>query len=59
MRSALKYLTPEEFEQAIEAKASDGTNGSVGKPKNGLPTLPQALEIPPGLPRSRGGLTAP
>ena len=58
LHSALKYLTPEEFEQAIEAKASDGADGSGGKPRNGLPPLPQSLKIPTGLTHSRGGLTA-
>lgn len=58
LHSALRYLTPEEFEQASQAKQSDGTDGSGGKPKAGLPPLPQALEIPPGFPHSRGGATA-
>ena len=53
LHSALKYLTPEEFEQAYAAKQSDGADGSDGKPKNGLPPLPQALEIPTaGFPHS-------
>jgi transposase InsO family protein len=46
LHSALQYLTPEEFEQAHHAKKSDGADGSDGKPKNGFPPLPQALEIP-------------
>ena len=46
LHSALGYLTPEEFEQASIAKESDGTDGSGGKPKAGLPPLPPALEIP-------------
>ena len=54
LHSALRYLTPEEFEQASIAKESDGADGSGGKPKTGLPPLPQALEIPPGFPHSRG-----
>jgi putative transposase len=54
LHSALRYLTPEEFEQHSQARGSDGADGSDGKPKNGLPPLPQALEIPPGLPHSRG-----
>ncbi len=58
LHSALRYLTPEEFEQASQAKESDGADGSGGKPKAGLPPLPQALEIPPGFPRSHGGSTA-
>ena len=58
LHSALRYLTPEEFEQASIAKESDGTDGSGGKPKAGLPPLPQALEIPPGFPHSRGSATA-
>ncbi len=58
LHSALRYLTPEEFEQASIAKKSDGTDGSGGKPKAGLPPLPQALEIPPGFPHSRGSATA-
>jgi putative transposase len=58
LHSALRYLTPEEFEQACAARGSDGADGSGGKPKNGLPPLPQALEIPPGLPHSRGSTAA-
>jgi putative transposase len=58
LHSALQYLTPEEFEQASLAKASDGPDGSGGKPKAGLPPLPQALEIPSGFPHSRGPATA-
>jgi hypothetical protein len=46
LHSALRYLTPEEFEQESEARGSDGADGSGGKPKAGLPPLPQALEIP-------------
>lgn len=55
LHSALRYLTPEEFEQASQAKESDGADGSGGKPNAGLPPLPQALEIPPGFPHSHGG----
>ena len=58
LHSALGYLTPEEFEQISQARGSDGADGSGGKPKNGLPPLPQALEIPSGLPHSRGTATA-
>jgi putative transposase len=58
LHSALRYLTPEEFEQESEARGSDGADGSGGKPKAGLPPLPQALEIPPGFPHSRGSATA-
>ena len=58
LHSALRYLTPEEFEQTTEARGSDGTDGSGGKPKAGLPPLPQALEIPSGFPHSRGPTTA-
>jgi transposase InsO family protein len=58
LHSALRYLTPEEFEQACAVRGSDGAEGSGGKPKNGLPPLPQALEIPPGLPHSRGSTAA-
>jgi Integrase core domain len=58
LHSALRYLTPEEFEQASQAKESDGADGSGGKPSAGLPPLPQALEIPPGFPHSHGGATA-
>jgi putative transposase len=50
LHSALRYLTPEEFEQASQARGSDGADGSGGKPKAGFPPLPQALEIPPGFP---------
>jgi putative transposase len=57
LHSTLRYLTPEEFEQASQAKESDGADGSGGKPNAGLPPLPQALEIPPGFPHSRGGST--
>ena len=46
LHSALRYRTPEEFEHVIEARGSDGTDGKGGKPKNGLPPLPQALEAP-------------
>jgi len=53
LHSALGYLTPEEFEQISQARGSDGTDGSGGKPKNGLPPFPQALEIPSGFPHSR------
>ena len=58
LHSALRYLTPEEFEQASQARGSDGADGSGGKPKAGFPLLPQALEIPPGFPHSRGPATA-
>ena len=58
MHSALRYLTPEEFERASEAIRSDGTDGSGGKPTAGLPPLPQALEIPSGFPHSHGSATA-
>jgi putative transposase len=54
LHSALGYLTPNEFEQLGQSRGSDGADGSGGKPKNGLPPLPQALEIPPGFPHSRG-----
>jgi hypothetical protein len=58
LHSALGYLTPEEFEQISQARGSDGTDGSGGKIKNGLPPFPQALEIPTGLPHSRGRAAA-
>lgn len=58
LHSALRYLTPEEFEQASAGRGSDGADGSGGKPKSGLPPLPQALEIPPGFPHSRGSAAA-
>jgi putative transposase len=58
LHSALRYLTPEEFEQANVGRGSDGADGSGGKPKNGLPPLPQTLEIPPGFPHSHGSTTA-
>jgi transposase InsO family protein len=58
LHSALRYLTPEEFEQASQARGSDGADGSGGKPKAGFPPLPQALEIPPGFPHFRGPATA-
>jgi hypothetical protein len=53
LHSALRYLTPEEFERNSQARGSDGADGSDGKPKNGLPPLPLALEIPTGVPHSR------
>ncbi len=58
LHSALRYLTPEELEQASQARGSDGADGSGGKPKTGFPPLPQALEIPPGFPHSHGPATA-
>jgi hypothetical protein len=58
LHSALRYVTPEEFEQASTAKESDGPDGSGGKPTTGLPPLPQALEIPSGFPHSGGSATA-
>jgi putative transposase len=58
LHSALRYITPEEFEQNSQARGSDGADGSGGKPKNGLPPLPHALEIPTGLPHSRGTASA-
>jgi len=54
----VKLSVPEMLEQASIAKQSDGADGSGGKPKAGLPPLPQALEIPPGFPHSRGSATA-
>ena len=54
LHSALRYLTPEEFEDGSQAHGNDGSDGSDGKPKPGLPPLPQALEIPSGFPHSRG-----
>ena len=58
LHSALRYLTPEEFDRLTRLAGSDGADGSGGKPKNGLPPLPQALEIPPGFPHSRGPAAA-
>ena len=58
LHSALRYLTPEEFERNSQARESDGADGNGGKPKSGLPPLPQALEIPTGLPHSRGTAAA-
>jgi putative transposase len=55
LHSALRYLTPEEFERTSVAQPSDGADGSGGKPKPGFPPLPQALEIPSGFPHSHGG----
>ena len=57
LHSALRYLTPEEFERESEARGSDGADGIVGKPKAGFPPLPQALEIPSGFPHSLGSTT--
>ena len=45
LHSALRYLTPEEFEQASQAKESDGVAWNGWKTTVGLPPLPQALEI--------------
>jgi putative transposase len=58
LHSALRYLTPEEFEQISQARGSDGADGIDGKPKAGLPPLPQAFEIHTGFPHSRGPTTA-
>jgi putative transposase len=58
LHSALRYLTPEEFEQASDVRESDGADGNGGKPETGLPPLPQALEIPSGLPHSRSPAAA-
>jgi putative transposase len=58
LHSALRYLTPEEFERESEARGSDSADGSGGKPNAGFPPLPQALEIPPGFPHSLGSATA-
>jgi putative transposase len=55
LHSALRYLTPAEFEQVSGSIPSDGADGSGGKPEAGLPPLPQALEIPPGFPHSHDG----
>ena len=52
LHSALRYLTPEEFEQVSEAMESAGADGNGGKPNTGLPPFPQALEIPSGFPHS-------
>ena len=49
LHSALRYLTPEEFEREA-AVESDGAAERGGKPKTGFPPLSQALEIPPGFP---------
>jgi len=58
LHSALRYLTPEEFEQASEAMESAGTAGNGGKPNTGLPPFPQALEIPSGFPHSHRSTTS-
>jgi putative transposase len=50
LHSALRYTTPEEFEQSMTIVESDGADGNVGKPKAGFPPFPQALEIPSGFP---------
>lgn len=50
LHSALRYATPEEFEQSMTIVESDGADGNGGKPKAGFPPFPQALEIPPGFP---------
>ena len=57
LHSALRYLTPEEFEDGSQAHGNDGSDGNGGKPKPGLPPLPQALEIPSGFPHSHGQAT--
>lgn len=50
LHSALRYLTPDEFEKSLKTVESDGADGNLGKPTPGFPTFPQALEIPPGFP---------
>ncbi len=50
LHSALRYATPEEFEQSMTNVESDGADGNGGKPKAGFPPFPQALEIPSGFP---------
>jgi transposase InsO family protein len=45
LHSALRYTTPEEFEQSMTIVESDGADGNGGKPKAGFPLFPQALEI--------------
>jgi hypothetical protein len=57
LHSALRYPTPEEFERRSPTHGNDGTDGSGGKPKPGLPPLPQALEIASRSPRFRGPAT--
>jgi hypothetical protein len=43
LHSALRYPTPEEFEQTSEARGSDGADGSSGKPK----TKPKQADVSP------------
>jgi transposase InsO family protein len=50
LHSALRYATPEEFEQSMTIVESDGADGNGGKPKTGFPPFPHALEIPSGFP---------
>ena len=50
LHSALRYLTPDEFEKSLKTVESDGADGNLGKATAGFPTFPQGLEIPPGFP---------
>jgi putative transposase len=45
LHSALRYATPEEFEQSMRIVERDGADGNGGKPNAGFPLFPQALEI--------------
>jgi hypothetical protein len=45
LHSALRYLTPDEFERAVQVAESDGRNGNVGRPIGGPATLPQILGV--------------
>jgi hypothetical protein len=58
MGSAAPSVNVPRFTPTSEAGGSDGADGSGGKPEAGLPPLPQALEIPSGLPHSRGSTAA-
>jgi hypothetical protein len=50
LHSALRYLTPDEFEKSLKTVESDGADGNGGKSRAGFPPFPQALEIPSGFP---------
>jgi putative transposase len=54
LHSALRYLTTEEFEKISQAREVTALMEAVGNQKTVYQPLPQALEIHPGFPHSRG-----